>query len=144
MRLCRVGRRSRIVLPLFLPMMMRCLIRCKGRQGRLKGFRGQQRGLEGVCPKLSSKSFVPISEVRVITILKVRDNVGSSSCMRARMSESFSDVFMTMTSFTDVLSFLSDKYRIDSTAWHMKMWVQLWFENIYDKELCYTLYRCTP
>ena len=30
------------------------------------------------------------------------------------------------------------------TAWHMKMWVQLWFENIYDKELCYTLYRCTP
>ena len=30
------------------------------------------------------------------------------------------------------------------TAWHMKMWDQLWFENIYDKELCYTLYRCTP
>ena len=96
------------------------------------------------------------------------------------MSENISDVFMTMISFTDVLMFLSDKYRIDSkinpgdylknkysivlmenwsavvrtyqesarlsvgTAWHMKMWVQLWFENINDKELCYTLYRCTP
>ena len=92
----------------------------------------------------------------------------------------FSDVFMTFKSFSDVLTFLSDEYRIDSinntgvylknkysivlmvnwsavvrtyqesarlsvgTAWHMKMWVQLWFENIYDKELCYTLYRCTP
>ena len=70
-----------------------------------KGFRGQQRGLMGVCSKLSSKSFVPISEVRIITTWKVKDNVGSSPCMRARMSECFSDVFMTMTSFTDVLSF---------------------------------------
>ena len=70
-----------------------------------RGLEGQQRRLTGVCPKLSSKSFVPISEVREITTLKVRDNVGSSPCMRARMSESFSDVFMTMTSFTDVSSF---------------------------------------
>ena len=92
----------------------------------------------------------------------------------------FSDVFMTFKSFSDVLTFLSDEYRIDSinntgvylknkysivlminwsavvrtyqenarfsvgTAWHMKMWDQLWFENIKDKVLCYTLYRCTP
>jgi len=92
----------------------------------------------------------------------------------------FSDVFMTFKSFSDVLTFLSDEYRIDSinntgvylknkysivlmvnwsavvrtyqesarlsvgTAWHMKMWDQLWFENINDKVLCYTLYRCTP
>ena len=96
------------------------------------------------------------------------------------MSWIISDVLMTFKSFSDVLTFLSDKYRIDSkinpgvyiknkysivlmvnwsavvrtyqesarlsvgTAWHMKMWAQLWFENINDKELCYTLYRCTP
>ena len=57
----------------------------------------------GVCSKLSSKSFVQISEVREMTILEVGDNVGSSPCMGARMSESFSDVFMIMTSFSDVL-----------------------------------------
>jgi hypothetical protein len=34
--------------------------------------------------------------------------------MGACMSESLSDVYMTMTSFTDVTIFLSDKYRIDS------------------------------
>ena len=68
----------------------------------------------GVCSKFPSKSVVQISEVREMTILEVRDIVGSSPCMGARMSESFSDVFMTMTSFTDVLMFLSDKYRIDS------------------------------
>ncbi len=96
------------------------------------------------------------------------------------MSGIISDVLMTFKSFSDVLTFLSDEYRIDSiintgvylknkysivlmvswsavlrtyqenarfsvgTAWHMKMWDQLWFENINDKELCYTLYRCTP
>ena len=63
---------------------------------------------------LSYKSFVQISAVREMTILQVRDIVGISPCMGARMSECFSDVFMTMTSFTDVLIFLSDKYRIDS------------------------------
>ena len=68
----------------------------------------------GVCSKLSSKSFVQISAVREMTLLEVKDNVGSSPCMGARMSENISDVFMTMTSFTDVLMFLSDKYRIDS------------------------------
>ena len=78
-----------------------------------RGLEGQQRRLTGVCPKLSSKSFVPISEVRMITTRKFRDNVGSSPCMRAHMSECVPDVFMTMTSFTDV-TFLSDKYRIDS------------------------------
>ena len=82
------------------------------------------------------------------------------------MSGIISDVLMTFKSFSDVLMFLSDKYRIDSkinpgvyiknkysivlmvnwsavvrtyqedarfsvgTAWHMKMWDQLWFENI--------------
>ena len=96
------------------------------------------------------------------------------------MSWIISDVLMTFKSFSDVLTFLSDEYRIDSinntgvylknkysivlmvnwsavvrtyqenarfsvgTAWHMKMWDQLWFENINDKVLCYTLYRCTP
>ena len=70
-----------------------------------RGLEGEQRRLTGVCPKLSSKSFVPISEVRMGTTWKVKDNVGSSPCMRARMSECFSDVFMTMTSFTDVSSF---------------------------------------
>ena len=91
-----------------------------------------------------------------------------------------SDVIKRLKPFSDVLTFLSDKYRIDSkinpgvyvknkysivlmvnwravvrtyqesarlsvgTAWHMKMWDQLWFENINDKVLCYTLYRCTP
>ena len=59
----------------------------------------------GVRSKLSSKSFVQISAVREMTLLEVKDNVGSSPCMGARMSENISDVFMTMTSFTDVLSF---------------------------------------
>ena len=68
----------------------------------------------GVCSKLSSKSFVQISAVREMTLFEVKDNEGSSPCMGARMSENISDVFMTMTSFTDVLIFLSDKYRIDS------------------------------
>ena len=63
---------------------------------------------------LSSKIFVQISAVREMTLFEVKDNVGSSPCMGARMSGNISDVFMTMTSFTDVLSFLSDKYRIDS------------------------------
>ena len=68
----------------------------------------------GVRSKLSSKGFVQISVVREMTLLEVKDNVGSSPCMGARMSENISDVFMTMISFTDVLMFLSDKYRIDS------------------------------
>ena len=68
----------------------------------------------GVCSELSSKSFVQISAVREMTLFEVKDNVGSSPYMGARMSENISDVFMTMTSFTDVLMFLSDKYRIDS------------------------------
>ena len=68
----------------------------------------------GVRSKLSSKSLVRISAVREMTLLEVEDNVGSSPCMGARMSANISDVFMTMTSFTDVLMFLSDKYRIDS------------------------------
>ena len=67
-----------------------------------------------VGPKLSSKSFVPVSEVRMISTLESRKNVGSSPSMGACMSESLSDVYMTMTSFTDVTIFLSDKYRIDS------------------------------
>ena len=59
----------------------------------------------GVCSELSSKSFVQISAVREMTLFEVKDNVGSSPCMGARMSGIISDVFMTMTSFTDVLSF---------------------------------------
>ncbi len=35
-------------------------------------------------------------------------------CMGARMSWIISDVLMTFKSFSDVLTFLSDKYRIDS------------------------------
>ena len=68
----------------------------------------------GVCSKLSSKSFVQISAVREMTLLEVKDNVGSSPCMGARMSENISDVFMTVYPFSDDIPFLSDKYRIDS------------------------------
>ncbi len=35
-------------------------------------------------------------------------------CMGARMSGIISDVLMTLKSFSDVLTFLSDEYRIDS------------------------------
>ena len=59
----------------------------------------------GVCSKLSSKSFVRMSAVREKTLFVVDDNLGSSPCMGAHMSGIISDVFMTMTSFTDVLSF---------------------------------------
>ena len=59
-----------------------------------------------VCPKWSSKSFVIMAEIRMITALKVGCNVGSSPCMRACMSEWVSDVFMTKTSFTDVSIFI--------------------------------------
>ncbi len=68
----------------------------------------------GVCSKLSSKNLLQISEVSDMTILEIRNIVGSSPCMGARMSESFSDAFRITTSFSDVLVFLSDKYRIDS------------------------------
>ena len=48
------------------------------------------------------------------TTWKVKDNLEIDLCMRARMLGYFSDVFMTFKSFSDVLTFLSDKYRIDS------------------------------
>ncbi len=38
----------------------------------------------------------------------------SALCMGARMSGIISDVLMTFKSFSDVLTFLSDEYRIDS------------------------------
>jgi len=129
---------------------------------------------------VQSSSFKVWSAIRMESTYKVKDNLEIDLCMRARMLGYFSDVFMTFKSFSDVLTFLSDEYRIDSinntgvylknkysivlmvnwsavvrtyqenarfsvgTAWHMKMWDQLWFENINDKVLCYTLYRCTP
>jgi hypothetical protein len=40
------------------------------------GFRGQHRGLVRVCPKWSSKSFVIMAEVRVITASKGRMQCG--------------------------------------------------------------------
>ena len=49
------------------------------------------------------KVLLKISEIRVGTIYKIKDNVGMCQCMGGRMSQNISDVFMTFISFSDVL-----------------------------------------
>ncbi len=58
---------------------------------------------------VQSSSLKVLSAIRMESTYKVKDNLEIDLCMRARMLGYFSDVFMTFKSFSDVLTFLSDK-----------------------------------
>ena len=76
----------------------------RGSTGSMEWVQRATMRAQGSLSFLASECFVQMSAVREMTSIEVIDDVGSSPCMGARMSENISDVFMTMTSFTDVLS----------------------------------------